>query len=301
MKKGYTYIFTIILISLVLIIAFGVSTKLKTYSLYKNGVIKLQNHYDAFSLLNVYLTKDEFYNDCKKFYDSSEVDRNINYYGISGRLRFYNDESIFNEGARVVIKTKTNNIENESIAKINIVNEIYSKKRGKKQVPILNLNTIKDDELSLIDEICREIYKKETDSKIVNLNGGIYYAKRERSTMVITTENGDVVDFIDIYKPFVLNGEEATLVFKDNFRIEALINLKEIVLNTSLSLDGLLFLNSQIVSLNGDNIIVKGLVINRNGISENNLVASYNYKSLRSIRSVLFNYIRPTVYSISHD
>lgn len=251
-KKGFIYIFTIIIISLLAVIFYFIyQSSYTSIQVAKNRQKKIQADYYAESLINLALSQDNFLENLKSYYEEAKSHKK----GIEKRINPTIDISDLND-ERIILKLwKTGEFKLESectYKKINskyglegtYINQAYKKKKA-----ILNSSNIKNEDLNEIVQGFEKIKNSQADlnCKIFEIEGnykikdsGAFFKLYEEIELdneekeeitkalisyrdIIYLKNGslEIVGKIKFKNLFIINGK----IYNDNFRNEGVIYL----------------------------------------------------------------------------
>lgn len=301
MKKyrGYTYINTVFILAVVLIIVFYIvdnnSVLINTYS---NEIDSINSSYKAESIINIIFSKQEnlVKNMEKVYFYEDEINLSID----ETLIKDLNNQEILlskkDENFIITVNVDYKNIKSYANAYGSIVNEIYTKGFN-----TINEHTISLDELnSLKNSYSNFLEKSGNDERIINLLEDTYFIKKGKKKneiyKLINEEEFLVKSFRDEER-VLINQVSGNLVVEDNVNIKGIINADNIILLNDLNLNGLLNLNSEVITEN--NLInINGILINLYNIRDDNIKIKYDFKSIKDISEYIPEYIKPKLFNI---
>lgn len=309
--RGYTYILAIITTTILLI---GLSLLIRNFHrntmLYKNQDKLIQSKCYSESIINEVVSSNSFKDRCSEIFLSSSEGKNIstNFSAKDLEIKSLNvkrDDSAYKEGYLLALESHYKGVRINSKAIGTLVDEIYTK-----GISVINKNTASTEELDKL----RESYSKEYGNagvKTINLGNDNYFIRQVNNYFefyreeIVMGEFGveEIRESIDFKEPanlsIIIKQKAGSLTFVNEVTINGIVDVENIFLNRKCNVNGILLLNSEINQLNGSiNMQVSGITINIDGVSENNLFATYNFSNIEKLFRIIPDFINPKLKSI---
>ncbi|MDO5040754.1 MAG: hypothetical protein Q4D95_01545 [Peptoniphilus sp.] len=304
-KRGFTYIVTIMTVTLMVLGATFILSNLKDELL----IMKNQRDYiqaDAYaeSMINIAISEENLEDHIKELYHTGESMDIVPTHSIEEledcRITLKSDDGT-KKGFLISAKVKYKGVEGRFFARGSSVNPLYLKK-----LSVLNPQVISQEE---IRELKETFVKAPMDElpfvEYINLDERDYFIKKEGRYFLLYRESAGEEEVLAkkiATDTFHITQKGGSLCVVDDTNLKGIVDVDNIFLRGDLNLSGILVLRSPVNFLNNPkNIYVKGLVINGDGVSENNVVARYDFEEIDLYSQGIPNYIKARVYSIKRS
>ena len=308
--KGFTYINTIIIISIIIVIVFSIAdnTNSKT-CIYENEMEYIQAKYFSESLINILIDDEKALNDASIYLfenygkrEDLEKDIEIKSFDILKDLDFYNisiskSNKFDKYGFKIRSSVSYKSIEEGVFAYGTLINDIYKEKSG-----ILNNYTVKEEEIEKLKEGYNNLEELWNMNNIfIDLESGEYHIKkngnRNELYRVDNNENNLICRFRN-QEAILINQNNSDLIIDDDIEMTGILNINELVLLSDFTVNGIVNLKGDILS-DKNNLKVNGLFVNLFNSSENNIIVEYNDYYISLFQKNLPLYIKPKIFNIS--
>lgn len=286
MKKGYVMILTILIMSLGIIsIMFLYNIIDDRVVINKNDLNIIQADYIAESAINFFIDED-FTEDLKNLYklrtqQEKGINKTLDVLGekVDLNLKIIKSKSILFE---IESKCKYKTIDANWYAYGSVINELYTK-----EISVINqrtceikgklcdenqLNELKNvldyGQTTLIELPAEQVYVRKVDTKLT-----FFTITDNQENVIANTDNTNIY----------ISQNGGSLTALNDITIQGIVDVDQIVLEGNMYIQGILNLKSDIVALGNYNIKVDGLTLNIDQVSENNLLAKYNYTYIQAI------------------
>lgn len=299
MKRGYAIVVTVLIMSLGLIsISFLLNSVFKSALVQKNSIDSIQADYNAESAIEMVTSAGNFENAINDLYVKREYTDKVEIFGSEVDIKGI---MIGNRPPKFEIKAETSNknITSNWYAYGNIVNEIYTTGESVVSPRTCNVNgKVSIDELQKMKSNIGI-----GNTKNIILPAEDIYLHKEGSSIAFfrDSEFKEKVDSVSSFDRFYLEQNDGNLIVLSDIKAMALFNVENIILGANIKINGILNLKSDIQSLGDYNIEVDGLTLNYDQVSENYIVANYNYDKLHMFHKNFKDFIKPTVKYTSKE
>ncbi len=305
-KRGFTYIVTIITITLIVI---GLTLLISNL---KDELLIIKNHEDyiqadsyAESVLNIVLSDENLDRYIEDVYYTSKTSNITPFYNIKEldgcKIKLKPDNTIVKKGFLLSVHIIYKGVDGRFFAQGSAVNPMYLKK-----LDVLNPGVANEEETAEL----RQTFTKDPADKLsfvdyINLDSSDYFIKKDGRHFIIYRDVDGEEDIIAkgiSTDSFHITQSGGSLCFVDDMTLRGIIDVDNIFLNADINLEGILVLRSPVNFLNNPkNIYVKGITINADAISENNVISHYDFEKIDLYSKSIANYIKPRIYSIKRS
>ncbi|CDZ74440.1 putative membrane protein [Peptoniphilus sp. ING2-D1G] len=310
-KRGFTYIVTIIIVTLIILgLSLLISNLKDELLIVKNQRDSIQADAYAESMINIALSDKRFTNCLEDIYHGKSKSMQIAPAHIideldSSKITLKLDNSIVKKGFLMTAEVEYKNINSRFFAQGSIVNPLYLKKLG-----VLNPRVIGEEEVGQL----KDSFTKHPDESLsfvdyIHLEDKDYFIEKDGRYFVIYEENlqgeeptRNIMARGLSTDSFYITQSGGSLCIVDEIRIRGIVDIDNILLNENLNIDGILVLRSNVNFLdNPKNIYVKGITVNTPSVSENNVISRYDFGEIDLYSRGISNYIKPRIYSIKRS
>lgn len=306
MKKGYILLTTIFIMAIGLIcITFLFGTISENSKLHKNFLDLVQADYIAESAIDYYLSKEELTEDIRSIYYRAHTRNKDFIKGITilGQHVNLNIKIIKNPTQpifEIESKTTYKDIDSNWYAYGNVINEMYTK-----GVSVVNQRTCELKNKSCTNEELNE-FKNALDvgkTNLIQLPSEDLFLEQISNKLKFYRigENGfeEIISTNNVL--IYLKQRGGSLTVLNEVSMQGVMDVEHINLESNIKIDGIFNLVSDITSLGYYNVKVNGLTLNIDQVSENNLLANYNYTNLKTQSLNLKNFIKPEIIYTSKE
>lgn len=308
--KGFTYINTIIIISIIIVIVFNIvdNTRSKIF-IYEREEDYIQAKYFAESLINILMAEEEILNkEVMYIFDNygkrESIEKNIDI-EIPYFLDYLDSYSIsidknskFDEyGFKIRAKVSYKDIEEEIFSYGTLVNDIYKEKSG-----ILNNYTIDKDEIENLKVGYNNLERLWNENNtFINLDNKEYYIRKNgKKNEIYKVENNEksIVTSFRNQEAIFINQNNSTIIIDENVEITGILNVDNLILLSDCTVNGIVNLRGDIIS-DKNSLRINGCLVNLFNSSENNISVEYDDFYISLFKKNLPLYIKPKIFNIS--
>lgn len=308
--KGFTYINTIIIISIIIVIVFNIvdNTRSKIF-IYEREEDYIQAKYFAESLINILMAEEEILNkEALYIFDNygkrESIEKNIDI-EIPYFLDYLDSYSIsidknskFGEyGFKIRAKVSYKDIEEEIFSYGTLVNDIYKEKSG-----ILNNYTIDKDEIENLKVGYNNLERLWNENNtFINLDNKEYYIRKNgKKNEIYKVENNEksIVTSFRNQEAIFINQNNSTIIIDENVEITGILNVDNLILLSDCTVNGIVNLKGDIIS-DKNSLRINGCLVNLFNSSENNISVEYDDFYISLFKKSLPLYIKPKIFNIS--